>query len=67
MTRFMSKAGPTSPCINICSLDEQGYCRGCYRSRDEIAGWIAMTPDEQWDVLRATELRRGGERRSATG
>ncbi len=56
-----------SPCINICSLDEQGYCRGCYRSRDEIARWIAMTPDEQWDVLHATELRRGAERCSATG
>jgi predicted Fe-S protein YdhL (DUF1289 family) len=56
-----------SPCINICSLDEGGYCRGCHRSRDEIARWIAMTPAEQWDVLRATELRRGAERRSATG
>jgi len=56
-----------SPCINICSLDEQGYCRGCYRSRDEIGRWISMTPGEQWAVLRAIEARRGTERRAATG
>ena len=63
----MTETGPMSPCINICSLDEGGYCRGCHRSRDEIARWISMTPAEQWDVLHATELRRGVARRSATG
>ena len=63
----MTAAGPMSPCINICSLDEQGYCRGCYRSRDEIAGWSTMSPARQWEVLRALETRRPAPRKAATG
>jgi len=63
----MAQAGPMSPCINICSLDEQGYCRGCYRSRDEIASWIAMTPDQRWEVLRESEARRHAAPRRAAG
>jgi hypothetical protein len=49
---------PLSPCINVCSLDEQDVCRGCWRTRDEIAGWIAMSASEQWQVLRACDHRR---------
>jgi len=63
----MTHAGPMSPCINICSLDEQGYCRGCYRSREEIAAWSSMGPARQWEVLRSLEERRPDARKSATG
>jgi predicted Fe-S protein YdhL (DUF1289 family) len=63
----MTPAGPMSPCINICSLDEQGYCRGCHRSRDEIAGWSTMSPQQQWEVLRALEARRPETRKAAAG
>jgi hypothetical protein len=54
----MSPAAPNSPCINVCSLDEQGFCRGCARSRDEIAGWIRMSAEQQWAVVHAAERRR---------
>lgn len=54
----MPLAPPNSPCINVCSLDEQGYCRGCARSRDEIAGWIRMSSEQQWAVVNAAEERR---------
>jgi predicted Fe-S protein YdhL (DUF1289 family) len=54
----MPSAAPNSPCINVCSLDEQGFCRGCARSRDEIAGWIRMSAEQQWSVVRAAEERR---------
>jgi predicted Fe-S protein YdhL (DUF1289 family) len=41
-----------SPCILICSIDmKTGYCFGCGRTRDEIAAWIAMTPDERRAVM----------------
>jgi predicted Fe-S protein YdhL (DUF1289 family) len=56
-----------SPCINVCSLDERGYCRGCYRSRGEIAGWSNMSPERQWEVLRAVEARRPRESKAAAG
>ena len=29
----------SSPCIGICSLDRAGRCRGCLRTREEIARW----------------------------
>ncbi len=29
-----------SPCVSVCVLDEDsGYCKGCWRTRTEIAGW----------------------------
>jgi predicted Fe-S protein YdhL (DUF1289 family) len=51
-------SAPLSPCVNICSLDGQGFCRGCMRTRDEIAGWIRMSAEQQWSVVRACDERR---------
>jgi len=49
---------PMSPCISVCALDAGGYCAGCLRTRDEIAGWIKLSPQEQWSLLRELEVRR---------
>lgn len=54
----MTVAGPISPCINICTLDEWDVCRGCFRSRAEIAGWTSMSATEQWLVVERAEQRR---------
>jgi len=51
-------ARPMSPCISVCALDHSGYCAGCLRTREEIASWIRLSPDEQWDLLRTLESRR---------
>ncbi|MGA2709535.1 MAG: DUF1289 domain-containing protein [Steroidobacteraceae bacterium] len=48
---------PASPCINICSLDEHGYCRGCYRTIEEIAAWSRLTAMQQWMVVGALSQR----------
>jgi predicted Fe-S protein YdhL (DUF1289 family) len=41
-----------SPCILVCSMDDKtGYCFGCGRTRDEIAGWLDMTSPERRDVM----------------
>jgi predicted Fe-S protein YdhL (DUF1289 family) len=41
-----------SPCILVCSIDQTtGYCFGCGRTRDEIAGWIEMTPETRRAVM----------------
>ena len=48
-----------SPCISICQIDpETGNCLGCYRSRQEIARWPAMSTNEQADLLQALKQRR---------
>ena len=48
-----------SPCISICQIDpETGNCLGCYRSRQEIARWPAMSTDEQAALLQALKQRQ---------
>lgn len=37
-----------SPCVGTCALDPAtGWCLGCARTGDEIAGWGSRTPDER--------------------
>jgi len=54
----MDERGPSSPCLNICSLDGQGICRGCFRSLEEIAGWTRMSAKEQWATVERADARR---------
>jgi predicted Fe-S protein YdhL (DUF1289 family) len=62
----MARPGPTSPCINVCVLDERDCCRGCRRTVSEIARWGRMSADEQWAVIARVEKVRADERRAAT-
>lgn len=63
-----SRGEVESPCIKVCVVDPaSGFCLGCFRTIDEIAGWSAMTPEARRAVLvelpgrRATpRARRGG-------
>lgn len=33
-------AGVPSPCVGVCRMDAAtGWCQGCWRTLDEIAGW----------------------------
>lgn len=52
-----------SPCIGVCTLDQDGLCDGCLRSGAEIAGWLAMDDAEREHmmdtVLPAREAQRG--------
>ncbi|MBW8636397.1 DUF1289 domain-containing protein [Hoeflea sp. WL0058] len=41
-----------SPCILVCSIDEKtGYCFGCGRTTDEIAGWLAYSAQERREIM----------------
>ena len=61
---------PVSPCVAVCIMDPAtGFCRGCYRSIGEIAGWLDFTPAEKRRVVAdagarkvAAETARGAER-----
>jgi len=56
----------TSPCVNVCEMDAaSGWCRGCARRIDEIAGWGMAAPATQQRILdmlppRRAELQRQG-------
>lgn len=48
-----------SPCNSVCRMDERtGFCAGCRRTLDEIAGWSTFDDDEKRAVWNALALRR---------
>lgn len=54
-----TSGGVPSPCINVCRIDaSSGWCEGCLRTIDEIAGWSAMSDDDKRVVWKALEQRR---------
>lgn len=54
LERAASLAGEAvvpSPCISVCRMDATtGWCEGCFRTLDEIAGW-GMASDAQKRAL----------------
>jgi len=42
---------PLSPCILICTLDDDKCCLGCGRTLAQISGWALMSGAEQWIVI----------------
>ena len=48
-----------SPCINVCTLHPiTGWCVGCYRALEEIAGWRDFSAAEKRAVLARLPARR---------
>ncbi len=57
----MSEIHPASPCTAVCVLDPaSGFCRGCYRTIDEIAGWASLGAVEKRKILARLPARRAG-------
>jgi predicted Fe-S protein YdhL (DUF1289 family) len=51
--------GVASPCTQICLLDPANqYCRGCWRSLDEITSWPRLGDAEKRRILAAAVARR---------
>jgi len=47
-----------SPCILVCSVDmTTGYCFGCGRTRDEIAAWLTMSPEQRRATMALLQAR----------
>lgn len=61
-----------SPCLRVCVIhQEAGLCVGCFRTREEIARWSRMTPEERRAIMdeapgRRSQIakRRGGRARA---
>jgi uncharacterized protein len=53
-----SDASVPSPCISVCRMDAStGWCEGCLRTIDEIAGWSTFGDDAKRAVWDAIEVR----------
>jgi predicted Fe-S protein YdhL (DUF1289 family) len=52
-----------SPCVKICTLDTQaGFCRGCGRTLDEIAGWVRMDSAQRKQIMAELPARLAARR-----
>ena len=49
---------PESPCISICSLDQNDVCEGCFRTGNEIIDWFTADDDRKREILEASTQRR---------
>ena len=53
-----------SPCIKVCTYDDEGYCMGCQRTKEEIQGWRDRTEIEQLagiEILRDRRIYRASK------
>ncbi|MBM7455038.1 hypothetical protein HNR62_000888 [Oceanisphaera litoralis] len=41
-----------SPCIGVCQVNNRGYCKGCFRSRDERFNWLKFSSGQKREVIR---------------
>jgi uncharacterized protein len=59
----MPRSAPVySPCTSVCTMDAQsGFCKGCYRSLQEIARWAQMTDAERLGVWRQLDAREAAQ------
>ncbi|MGR2770443.1 DUF1289 domain-containing protein [Photobacterium ganghwense] len=46
-----------SPCVGVCQIGEQGYCKGCFRSRDERFHWTSLSNAEKRSVIEKCRKR----------
>lgn len=51
-----------SPCIGVCTLDEEGSCLGCHRTAGEIALWSQMDDDERLHLMEHVLPEREAQR-----
>ncbi|MDK1287149.1 DUF1289 domain-containing protein [Pseudoalteromonas umbrosa] len=47
-----------SPCQGICEVNNRGYCKGCFRSREERFCWNQMTEHQKKQVIDLCQRRK---------
>lgn len=47
-----------SPCFNVCELDANNVCKGCYRTLEEIGKWADVPDLERERILRLARARQ---------
>lgn len=47
-----------SPCIGVCEVNNKGFCKGCYRSREERLYWLELSTEQKHQVIRLCLSRK---------
>jgi predicted Fe-S protein YdhL (DUF1289 family) len=52
-TDVRSQSAPMeTPCVQVCEIDNiTGLCKGCGRTRGEIARWASITSEERRKIM----------------
>jgi uncharacterized protein len=59
MSRDADDAPVDSPCTSVCIIDPvTGLCGGCFRTLEEITGWIDFSATKKRTVIAALDARR---------
>lgn len=48
-----------SPCIDICRLDENDVCVGCFRTAREIGEWLSYSVEQRSEIMQRLPARAG--------
>jgi hypothetical protein len=54
-----------SPCIRVCTLDDDDVCLGCFRDIAEICAWGSAAKAQRRQIVQAAAARREAYRRRA--
>ena len=54
-----------SPCVRICTLDDDDICLGCFRDIGEICAWARASEEQRRHIVEAAQRRR--QERQARG
>lgn len=52
-----------TPCVAVCSTLFDEICRGCGRTADEVANWIALSDEEKQAIWKRIEAQGYPRRR----
>ncbi len=47
-----------SPCIGVCEANNKGYCKGCFRSREERLCWLKLSEADKRQVVHLCVQRK---------
>ena len=47
-----------SPCIGVCQVNNKGFCKGCFRSREERLYWLELSAEQKRQVIRLCLSRK---------
>ncbi len=60
MTEPQPQQPVRSPCVLVCTLDENDVCLGCHRTLAEIDLWSRATETQRREIVAACARRSGG-------
>ncbi len=47
-----------SPCIGVCESGPRGFCKGCFRSREERLYWLKLDDPTKRKIVAACHRRK---------